>query len=101
MKDSRYRNKHSYHNEKTAAKPATSKSATKKKNKSRCKKKKSSTNTSNLVAFTSTPGVPVNHPCYNCPLAKIYGDKIFCFTPRCMRKVFENCGKSRSQEATV
>lgn len=89
------KNKHCCNNEKNAAKSATGKSASKKRNqyKNRAAKKK------NVVAFTSTPGLPVTHPCYNCPLARIYGDKIFCFTPRCMRKVFESCGKSRAQEA--
>ena len=49
--------------------------------------------------LSTTPNLPVTHPCYNCPIAKIYGDTIFCFTPSCLREVFNNRGKSCVQEA--
>ena len=101
MQKNRYRNNHSYHSEKTAAKSATVKGNVKKKNKSRWKSKNSASKNQNVIAFTSTPGLPVTHPCYNCPIARIYGNKLFCFTPHCMRQVFENCGKSRNQESTI
>lgn len=38
------------------------------------------------LVYSRTPGLHRKHPCYNCPLAKMYGNKLFCFTPRCMKQ---------------
>lgn len=37
------------------------------------------------IRFTRTPGVPPEHPCYNCIDAQVYGNKVFCYRPGCRR----------------
>lgn len=36
---------------------------------------------------TTTPMLHRTHPCYNCPLIRVYGSQLYCYSPRCIRGV--------------
>lgn len=89
MKDNKHRNERSYHKKNASAKHNMNKRDGGKK-RSRYAHKKGKVAENTAVISTSTPGLPVTHPCYNCPLARMYGDVLFCYTPGCMRKVMND-----------
>lgn len=60
-------------------------------------KKKRTAITRPTEICTSTPGLPVSHHCYNCPLARMYGDVVFCYTPGCFRGLMNDIVTNRKE----